>query len=133
MSEIVSSSPGSVKGDDPMRCVRDVTGAVAEARKLLCRDELAKLGGAALRGRYGGGGSEILSLSENGFGGGGLRSLAAVTETTSDVSMPVKYAPSSPEGIGPSIIGCVKAGSGGGGKRLSLAVYSGNALDGGAM
>jgi hypothetical protein len=86
-----------------------------------------------LRGRYGGGGSEMLSLSEKGLGGGGLRSLAAVTETTSEVSIPVKYAPSSPEGIGPSMMGCVRAGLGGGGRRLSLAVYSGNALDGGAM
>jgi hypothetical protein len=67
-----------------------------------------RLGGAVLRGRYGGGGSVRLSLSENWFGG--LRWFAEVMEIISEVSMPVKYAPFAPDGIGPRIIGCGAAG-----------------------
>jgi hypothetical protein len=72
-----------------MRCVCDDVSGGFGARKLLCRDEFEKLGGAILRGRYGGGGSERLSLSENGFGGG-RKLLVEVMDTTSDVSIPVK-------------------------------------------
>jgi hypothetical protein len=56
------------------------------------------LDGAMLRGRYGGGGSSRLLPSANG-------SLAEVTDTISDVSMPVRYAPLVPDGIGPKMIG----------------------------
>jgi hypothetical protein len=60
-SDTASSSNGSSNGECSMRCVRDDSGGGIVARKLLCRDEFEKLGGATLRGRYGGGGSVKLS------------------------------------------------------------------------
>jgi hypothetical protein len=99
-----------------MRLVRDVAGGAVATRRLLCREDSVRLGGAMLRGRYGGGGSAMLSLSETGFCGAGLRWFADAMETPSEVSMPVKYAPLSPEGIGPRIMGCVRARLGGGRK-----------------
>lgn len=69
-----------------MRCVCDDIGG---ARRLLCR-EVAKLGGAVLCGRYGGGGSDMLLLSTNGSGAARLRLFAEFMEMTSEVSMPVK-------------------------------------------
>ena len=54
-----------------------------------------------------------LSLSENGFGGVGLRLLTEVMEIISEVSMPVKYAPFAPDGIGPSMIGGAEGLDGG--------------------
>jgi hypothetical protein len=44
-------------------------------------------------------------LSENGSGGAGLRLFADVIETTSEVSIPVRYAPLTPDGIGPRMMG----------------------------
>lgn len=73
-----------------------------DTRRLLWREEFVKLGGAALRGRYGGGGGSIrlsLSVEEIGKPGGAL--LVEVIEMASEVSMPVKYAPLAPVGTGP--------------------------------
>jgi hypothetical protein len=70
-----------------------------------------------------------LSLSENGFGGPGLKLFDEVIEMTSEVSIPVKYAPLVPEEIGPRIIGCRWAGSGGERRRSSVTVYCGDAID----
>ena len=67
--------------------VCDVGRGDAVARQLLCRDVDTKLGGAMLQGRYGGGGSVRLSLSANGLTG---RRSCDVTDTMSDVSMPVR-------------------------------------------
>jgi hypothetical protein len=69
----------------------------------------------------------------NGLTGAGLRLLADVMETTSDVSMPVKYAPFDPDGMGPRMIGCGTAKFGGGRGWLSVAEYCGDADEGGAM
>lgn len=73
-----------------------------DTRMLLWREELVKLGGAALRGRYGGGGGSTrlsLSVEETGRAGGTL--FAEFIEIASEVSMPVKYAPFAPDGTGP--------------------------------
>jgi hypothetical protein len=69
-----------------MRCVCEVVGG-ADVRKLLCREFEVKLGGATLLGRYGGGGSVKLLLSAKGSAG---LSVFEVTETMSDVSIPVR-------------------------------------------
>lgn len=116
-----------------MRCVRDVTGGAAEARRLLFREEFVKLGGAALRGRYGGGGSARLSLSEKGFDGPGARLLADVMEMTSEVSIPVKYAPFAPEGMGPRMMGAGADGFDGGIRCVPRALYCSDTAGGGAM
>jgi hypothetical protein len=81
-SETLSSS-GSSNGDRSTRCVRESAGGSTATRTLLCRDVGAMLDGAMLRGRYGGGGSSRLLPSANG-------SLADVTDTMSDVSIPVR-------------------------------------------
>lgn len=80
ISETVSSS-GSSKGERSIVC------GVAGTRRLLCREFVVKLGGAELCGRYGGGGSVMLLLSENGFPNPRVFELI---ETMSEVSMPVR-------------------------------------------
>jgi hypothetical protein len=75
------------------------------------------LAGGRLLGRYGGGASSRLRPSAKGSRSTIvpclLTPLAEVMEIRSDVSIPVKYAPLLPDGIGPSIIGCEELAVGG--------------------
>jgi hypothetical protein len=89
----------------------------AATRRLLLREVEATLAGGRLLGRYGGGASSRLRPSAKGSRSTivpcRLTPPAEVMEIRSDVSIPVKYAPLLPDGIGPRIIGCEELAVGG--------------------
>lgn len=100
-----------------MRCVCEVICGSAAIRILLLRELGARLAGGRLLGRYGGGASSRLLPSANGSRSTTvpilLMLLVEAIDTISDVSMPVKYAPLLPDGIGPKITGCDELAVGG--------------------
>lgn len=116
-SSDTSSSSGSSKGDRSTNCVLGNMRAVEVVLTLLLREVDATLTGGRLLGRYGGGASSRLLPSANGSRSTTVPCLltppAEVIETRSDVSMPVKYAPLLPDGIGPRMIGCEELAVGG--------------------
>ena len=116
-SSDTSSSSGSSKGERSISCVLEVVWRGAAIRTLLLREGDARLAGGRLLGRYGGGASSRLRPSAKGSRSTTVPCLlmlpAEVIDTRSDVSMPVKYAPLLPDGIGPRITGCEELAVGG--------------------
>lgn len=100
-----------------MSCVREVIRGGAAMRALLLREADARLAGGRLLGRYGGGASSKLLPSAKGSLSTIvpilLMLLADVIDTRSDVSMPVRYAPLLPDGMGPKMTGCDELAVGG--------------------
>lgn len=81
-----ASSRGLSKGDRPTKRARELARAI-DILRLLWREVDMKLGGAALCGRYGGGGSAKLLLSAN---GSARLCEFDVIDTISEVSIPVR-------------------------------------------
>lgn len=116
-SSDISSSSGSSKGERSTSCVLEYMRAAEAILTLLLREVDATLTGGRLLGRYGGGASSRLLPSANGSRSTTVPCLltppAEVIETRSEVSMPVKYAPLLPDGIGPRMTGCDELAVGG--------------------
>lgn len=133
ISEMLSS--GSSKGECSMSCVCEIVGRGAAVRALLLRETDARLAGGRLLGRYAGGASSRLLPSAKGSRSTIvpilLMLLAEVMDTRSDVSIPVKYAPLSPDGMGPRMIGCDELAVGGWLDDGEDEEYGGRTADGG--